>query len=317
MEKLVSIITPCYNGESYISTFLNSILAQSYGNIELIIIDDGSTDQTAKIIHSFKTKFLEKKYTLKYIYQKNSGQAAALNLGLKIFTGDYFTWPDSDDNLPKNSIKTRVEYLESHQEHAFIRSDAAFYDEKNPMKPLFLATENIKNKYRTDLFDELILENDAYVCNGAYLVKTSSFLSINPNRHIFPSRAGQNWQLLIPMAFHFSCGYIDQVLYNITVRTQSHSRELTLYSEKIKRYEAHQEILLNIITNLDVNQEKYTNIITNKYFKKKFQLACESKIKKDIYFYFKKITKPSQSDIKLLIKTKFPFIQLLLNLKRG
>ena len=74
MKPLVSIITPCYNGESYITCFLDSILYQTYPNIELWIVNDGSKDKTEEIILSYKSKFDDKGYKLNYIYQENAGQ---------------------------------------------------------------------------------------------------------------------------------------------------------------------------------------------------------------------------------------------------
>jgi glycosyltransferase involved in cell wall biosynthesis len=99
MMKKVSIITPCYNGESFVSRYLDTILNQSYNNLELILVNDGSTDQTEAIVMSYKPKFKEVGIEFIYMYQEHAGQAAALNQGLKIFTGDYLTWPDSDYQL--------------------------------------------------------------------------------------------------------------------------------------------------------------------------------------------------------------------------
>ena len=77
MEKKVSIITPCFNGEGFVERYLNSILNQTYKNIELIFINDGSTDRTEKVVKSYIIKFEEKGMKLIYIYQENAGQAAA------------------------------------------------------------------------------------------------------------------------------------------------------------------------------------------------------------------------------------------------
>ena len=75
MKELVSIITPCYNGEKHVHRLLESVLNQTYTNIELILVDDGSTDETKKIVLSYQEKFTEKKLKLNYIYQENKGLA--------------------------------------------------------------------------------------------------------------------------------------------------------------------------------------------------------------------------------------------------
>ena len=98
----VSIVTPCYNGEKYLERFLKSILNQSYGNIELIFINDGSTDQTEEIIKKYKEEFDLHNIELTYLFQENAGQAAALNNGLKYVQGDYLLCMDSDDEISEN-----------------------------------------------------------------------------------------------------------------------------------------------------------------------------------------------------------------------
>lgn len=90
-NPLVSIITPCYNGEKYLAKFLDSILAQTYNNLEFIFINDGSVDNTEAIFDSYKNKFEKRQIKYRYIKQVNQGQAAAVNAGLKIASGKYIT----------------------------------------------------------------------------------------------------------------------------------------------------------------------------------------------------------------------------------
>ena len=96
-KKMVSIITPCYNGGKLLSRYLDSVLKQTYKNIELIIVNDGSSDNTEKIVISYKGQFKKEGMKLVYIYQDNKGLGGAINTGLKHFTGDYLCWADYDD----------------------------------------------------------------------------------------------------------------------------------------------------------------------------------------------------------------------------
>ncbi len=96
-EPLISIIMPCFNGEKYIESAINSILAQSYVPIELIIIDDGSTDNSKEVIQSFGDK-------VQYYYQPNGGPSKARNLGVKIAKGDYIGFLDADDLMNENML---------------------------------------------------------------------------------------------------------------------------------------------------------------------------------------------------------------------
>lgn len=104
-DPLVSIIIPCFNREKYISDAINSCLRQSYKNIEIIVVDDGSTDDSVELI---KSKYLNK---LKLIVQKNRGSASARNTGLKASKGKFIIFLDSDDWLSDNLVEAHVNTL--------------------------------------------------------------------------------------------------------------------------------------------------------------------------------------------------------------
>lgn len=100
MEKspLISVIIPVYNGEKYIKEAIESVLDQDYKPIELIIVDDGSTDSTGQIVNSF---FNSQIY---YYYKENGGVSSARNFGLEKAKGTYIKYVDCDDVLPKHSL---------------------------------------------------------------------------------------------------------------------------------------------------------------------------------------------------------------------
>ncbi|MCK4738568.1 MAG: glycosyltransferase family 2 protein [Deltaproteobacteria bacterium] len=114
LEKfpLVSVVVPTYNHSSYISDCLKSITSQDYPNIELIVINDGSTDKTDEVIKKFIS---ETDFEIKYTTKKNEGVGKTMSLGLKQASGEYFCELCSDDLLPPTSISRRVEYMEAHK----------------------------------------------------------------------------------------------------------------------------------------------------------------------------------------------------------
>ena len=112
MQDLVSIISPCYNGERYLVPFLDSVFAQTYSLIELILVDDASVDHTQDIVKSYIPLFQSRGYTLTYLRQEeNKGQAAAINTGLKFVSGEYLSWMDSDDILYPEAIEKKICFL--------------------------------------------------------------------------------------------------------------------------------------------------------------------------------------------------------------
>ena len=107
MTKKVTIIIPVYNGSNYLSEAIDCSLAQTYKNIEVLVVNDGSTDEG-------KTEAVAKSYgdKIRYIHQENGGVAAALNTGIKNATGDYVSWLSHDDLYIPEKIEIEMNTLE-------------------------------------------------------------------------------------------------------------------------------------------------------------------------------------------------------------
>lgn len=112
MESLVSIITPTYNSEKYITETIRSVLDQTYVNWEMIIVDDGSTDQTEVIIADFITSDTRIKF---YKLHHNSGAGVARNQAISLATGKYIAFLDSDDLWKPQKLQKQIAFLETHQ----------------------------------------------------------------------------------------------------------------------------------------------------------------------------------------------------------
>src|SRR5271157_607063 len=105
MNPCVSVIIPTYNRCKYVQEAIESVLAQSFTNYELIVIDDGSTDETDKIIPK---KYADK---LNYVWQENQGESKARNLGISLAQGEYLAFLDSDDKWHPDKLKYQVEAI--------------------------------------------------------------------------------------------------------------------------------------------------------------------------------------------------------------
>ena len=100
MEKLISIIVPVYNSEKYLEKCISSILNQTYKNIEIIIVDDGSKDKSVEICDNFS----KNNKNIKVFHKKNEGVSIARNYGISKAKGDYILFIDSDDTIAKEMI---------------------------------------------------------------------------------------------------------------------------------------------------------------------------------------------------------------------
>lgn len=107
-EKLVSVIIPAYNIEDYIGRCLDSIISQTYKNLEIIVVDDGSRDHTGEILDNYA----KKDRRIKVIHKENGGVSSARNKGIEAAEGDYIGFIDGDDLIESEMYKTLVDLLE-------------------------------------------------------------------------------------------------------------------------------------------------------------------------------------------------------------
>lgn len=124
LSPLVSVIIPVYNGAKLIVEAIDSVLKQTYRNIEIIIIDDGSTDTTKLVIESLVTQG-----KVKYFYQKNKGLPAARNTGISKSSGQYIKFLDCDDLLNPQQIQLQVEHLINKQKTISITDHILRYND--------------------------------------------------------------------------------------------------------------------------------------------------------------------------------------------
>jgi glycosyltransferase involved in cell wall biosynthesis len=122
-NPLVSIIMPAYNAAEYIAEAIESVLIQNYRNFELIIVDDGSTDNTKDIIAGFKDE------KIKYFYKENAGAASARNLAMKESKGDFLITLDADDMITPDFIAKHLQQFEKHPETDLVYCDDYLIDE--------------------------------------------------------------------------------------------------------------------------------------------------------------------------------------------
>lgn len=273
-EPLVSVITPCYNSAGYIGRYLDCILAQDYDNIQLIIINDGSKDATEEIVKSYVVSLEEKGVTLTYSYQQNQGLGAAINAGLKLIKGEYFTWCDSDNLLTNDYFRENIAFFEAHPEAMIVRCDGYNVLDRDIYNPLSRMSDGVTNKYEKKLFLPCLTAKDFYF--GCTMLRTSAFDSVNPQREIYPSREGQNWQIMLPMFYKYDSYYIDKPMFYFVIREDSisHAAAHKGFEAIIKQNNACEELEATVIKGMGIPEEKeYLNIVYRQYSYIRFWIA--------------------------------------------
>ena len=123
-NSLVSVIMPAFNHELYIEEALQSIGNQTHKNIELIVINDGSTDRTAGIIEEYVKKNSDK--NIKYLNKRNEGVCKTLNKGLEMSTGDYIAFLASDDLWLPERLAIQLKFMENNKNIGMVFADTWF-----------------------------------------------------------------------------------------------------------------------------------------------------------------------------------------------
>ena len=113
MEKLLTLIVPCYNSAEYLNRCVDSLLPGG-DRVQIILVDDGSTDETGQMLDDYQAKNLN--LDLEVVHQENAGHGGAINNGLRLAKGKYVKIVDSDDWLDQEAYKEVLDYLESNPE---------------------------------------------------------------------------------------------------------------------------------------------------------------------------------------------------------
>ncbi len=157
MKELVSVITPSYNSSRFIVEAIESVLAQNYKNLEMIIVDDCSTDNSEEIIENF----VNKDERIKFIkMEKNSGPAIARNRAIKEAQGRYIAFLDSDDLWMSNKLEKQIEFMKEYN-LAFTYSAYKLIDEENNDLGTFTPREELS-------YEDILKTNDIGCLTAIY-----------------------------------------------------------------------------------------------------------------------------------------------------
>jgi glycosyltransferase involved in cell wall biosynthesis len=216
MEKdKVSVIIPTYNSEDYINEAIKSVLSQTYKNYEIIIVDDGSSDNTATLLKKYQGR-------LKYFYQNNQGSAAARNLGLNNSSGEFIAFLDSDDVWFPEKLEKQVRIMKENPRLAFVFAAAYMVNESGEIVKCW----DNKNEPTMD-FKRLYEKN--FICTSTVLLRRYCLERIgNFDENL---KMSQDWDLWLRLAKKFEFKFICQPLINYRMHSNNITRR---YDERIK-----------------------------------------------------------------------------------
>lgn len=195
---LVSVVIPTYNHARYILAAVDSVLSQSYPNLEVFVIDDGSTDETGKILRPYLSK-------VNYICKQNGGTPSALNVGLSVATGKYICWLSADDIFMEDKIAKQVALMESDPNLGFSYTSFVVIDAYGSKQ------YNVQSAFCSDkremvakLMEGCFINGSSVIMRRSALATTGCFDESLPQAH--------DYDLWFRFLRHYSCGFLDEVL---------------------------------------------------------------------------------------------------------
>jgi glycosyltransferase involved in cell wall biosynthesis len=223
----VSVVIPTYNYARFLGEAIQSVLDQTYKDLEIIVVDDGSTDNTGEVVSSFTDA------RVKYLRQENRGVAAAQNTGIKASHGEYISILGSDDLYLPQNLEDKVKVLDSHPDIGLVYSDAYLLD-KNTGTTLGKLWRSPKGPH--PWFDpdratrqplKEILYRGCFIMPQASMMRRQVFAKVGYFDESLPTY--EDWDLIIRILQHFSAELIDMPL----LKLRQHDTNLTGNKEKM------------------------------------------------------------------------------------
>ena len=238
-EPLVSILTPAYNHEKYVSVFLDNILAQTYQNFELIIVDDCSTDKTALIIEQYKD---ERIHFFRNVF--NRGMNGNLNVAFSRAKGEYIAILASDDFLEHQYLEEMIAYFEQHKDFSVVYPKIQKVDEAGNLIPN-------QEEYKISGERFQMLKSFFYYGNG--MGSPGMMINRKYADMIFPLDEGiqqhQDFIIHIQLLLQAECGFLDIPLVNYRVPTDDNNHLSSNEKKAFKRIEIETPLALDYFVN--------------------------------------------------------------------
>lgn len=215
-EPLVSIITPVYNGESYIQETIESVLNQSYQNWEMIIVNNGSTDSSAQIVNSID----DKRIRLLELDSNSGGPAKPRNIGIDNAKGKYMAFLDADDVWLPLKLEKQITYLEENEDVDICYTLAYIIDQDSKKQHLF-NNQRFYNKLKYLISKKNILFYTNYININSVVMKNTKVIKFEEDRNLV---ALEDWKYWIDnQQDNKNLQLLDEILLHYRVHSNSTS----------------------------------------------------------------------------------------------
>lgn len=219
----VTVIIPVYNGGQSIGDAIESALSQTMDDIEIIVIDDGSTDETASVLAKFEDR-------ITILRQANAGPYVARNAGIARSRGTFVAFLDADDRWLPDKLAAQLTIMETRPEVGLVFCDGRFVDlaSRTPRGRLFEANPPAEG----DAFDQLLEQN--FIPNSAVLVRRTILEQTGPFRTL---RLAADWHKWLQIAMRSRIAYVDHVALEFGLHSENiSSNPLTMAESQVELF---------------------------------------------------------------------------------
>lgn len=209
----VSAIIPAYNAEKFIEATIKSILAQTHGSIEIIVVDDGSTDNTPSLLHQFHSE-------IKLVSQENLGVAAARNIGAKIAKGEFLAFLDADDLWMPEKIACQLTRI---LDADMIYTDRANFGELGGLSDL----KSEANDLREGMIYQTLLTEGNFITLSSVMIRASVFDKLGGFNEARELSGVEDWELWLRVAKSHKIAVVDKSLVKYRVHADGISKNIS------------------------------------------------------------------------------------------
>ncbi len=237
-SPFVSVIIGTYNHGQYLPSCIDSVLKQSYRNLEIIVIDDGSTDDTKNIIEPYQDR-------INYRYQENQGRGASRNAGIEQAQYDWIAFLDADDLWVPDKLEKQIAAITEHPEIDLLVTNACWFDDTTIVQKDYFKSMNLFHKQAvthhghlhilTDLLFELFIDEN-FVNLSSVLIRKSCLNDIGLFDATLPR--AQDRDLWLRLARRYRFAYLDEILTKSRTHTLNDGlRTIHPYLSRIQLFE--------------------------------------------------------------------------------
>jgi glycosyltransferase involved in cell wall biosynthesis len=207
LSRLVSVVIPTYNYGRYLRRAIESALGQTHRDVEVVVVDDGSTDDTRDVANGFRGD-------VRYVYQDNRGPGSARNRGLAEAAGEVIAFLDSDDYFAPTHVEEQMAVLSADSERGWAFSDAVFVTEAGEiLEKVSDSFGDVYGEIRSDALFELLLTYWNFIATSSVMMRKRCVQGVGYFDEAL--RWHQDYEFWLRLAYRFQGGYVDKPLVYI------------------------------------------------------------------------------------------------------